>query len=708
MNQKQVTKISKMNNKFLLFLFLIAQFSFSQIDNNEVFPIFKSCETNQTVDKKDCFYSKLREHIVTNFKVPESASLYKGKVYALFEVDTLGKFKVIYTEAYSEDLKNETIRVLGLLENVKPAMYQGRKTFAKYSITIPIPIDSTFVSLINKNSIDTKKNTTAKFEELKEYEEVKLQEYKNAIFKGKNNLPFTHANYSYFDQNLNLVGSNNHTASKPYSYAEVARYYDFEAENNKLLKDKKSWWGRKLWNENLVAIQGEGYWFTINPILNVNLGKDFGSDENYTYVNTRGVSVNGQLGEQLSFSTQIYESQGLFADYYNDYARSIKPSGGNPAIIPGIGIAKDFKQNAFDFPLAEANIKYTPSKFIDLQLGYSRNFIGDGYRSLLQGDGTSPYPFFKINTTFWKIKYTNTYMWLKDVREEATIDRTYTTKFMANHYLSWNVSKRMNIGFFESVVWGNDNNRGFDVNFVNPILFYRAVEFSSSSRSGNALLGLTSKYKYNNNINFYGQFLLDEFSIGDIKARDKSWRNKFAYQLGAKYYNAFGVDNLTLQLEYNRIRPYVYAHSNVVTNYGHNNQSMGHNWGANASELVAIARYNKGRFYAQAKVNYGIQGLDYNDGINTNNYGGNIYLNYDDNRPYDKGVTVGQGNKTTLIIADFQAGYILNPSSNMKIFANLMFRDFNPTTEDLVTKASTTTWFSAGIKTDLFNWYFDY
>lgn len=95
-------------------------------------------------------------------------------------------------------------------------------------------------------------------------------------------------------------------------------------------------------------------------------------------------------------------------------------------------------------------------------------------------------------------------------------------------------------------------------------------------------------------------------------------------------------------------------------------------------------------------------------GINTNNYGGNIYLNYDDNRPFDKGVTVGQGNKTAITIADIQAGYILNPSSNMKIFANLMFRDFNPTTKDLITKASTTTWFSAGIKTDLFNWYFDY
>ena len=698
-----------MNQKIIFFLLMFLQFANAQQENNEDFPQFQNCENTQNSSAKDCFYTTLRQHILANFKIPESANTYNGKVYALFEVDTLGKFKILYTEANFEDLKSETKRVFDLLEKVKPATYQGRKTFVKYTITIPIPLDSSFVeNNFNSKIVTPKKKNVEKFAELTEYQDVKLQEYKNGIYRGNNNLPFTHANYSYFDQNLNLVGSNNHTATKPYSYAEVAKYYDFDSAYENLKKDKKSWWGRKFWNENLVAIQGEGYWFTIDPILNLNVGKDFGSDEDYTYVNTRGVAVNGQLGEQLNFSTSIYESQGLFADYYNAYANSIKPSGGNPAIIPGIGIAKEFKENAYDFPLAEANIKYTPNKFIDLQLGYSRNFIGDGYRSILQGDATSPYPFFKINTTFWKIKYTNTYMWLKDVRPEATIDRTYTTKFMANHYLSWNVSKRMNIGFFESVVWGNDNNRGFDVNFVNPIIFYRAVEFSSSSRAGNALLGLTSKYKFNNSINVYGQFLIDEFSVGDVKAREKSWKNKFAYQIGAKYYNAFGLDNLTLQLEYNSIRPYVYAHSNVITNYGHNNQNMGHNWGANTNELVAIARYNKGRYFALAKVNYGIQGLDFTDGINNNNYGGNIYLNYDDNRPFDKGVIIGQGNKTTLIIADFQAGYIINPSSNMKAFVNLMFRDFNPTTEDLVTKASTTTWFSAGIKTDLFNWYFDY
>ena len=140
---------------------------------------------------------------------------------------------------------------------------------------------------------------------------------------------------------------------------------------------------------------------------------------------------------------------------------------------------------------------------MNIQLGYGRNFIGDGYRSLLEGDGASPYPYLKLNTTFWKIKYTNTYMWLKDVRPDVTVDGTYATKFMANHYLSYNVSKKMNIGLFESVVWANTNGRGFDMSFLNPIIFYRTVEFTSSSRSGNALFGFTSKYKWNNQLTFY-------------------------------------------------------------------------------------------------------------------------------------------------------------------------------------------------------------
>lgn len=702
-----------MKNFLLLSFVFLGYFSFAQPNSREQFPLFPECDASMANQQEACFYNTLQNYIFNNYKVADEvkSANFKGTVIALFEVDTTGTFKVLYIDAPYESLKSETKRVFASLPKIKPATYSGRATYSKFTLKIAIPLEEptafgTEQELFVQDKTNSKLIDNSK--ELTEYDAIVYKPFENPQFKSKGNIMFSHQNYGVFDALLNQVGSNNHTASKPYSYEEVAKYYDFESVNQAYLKQKESWFGRKMWNENLVAIQGENYWFTVNAVLDLRIGKDTESQASNTFVNTRGVKVDGALGEQLTFSTSIFESQGRFADYYNNYAESIKPSDGNPAIIPGIGIAKRFKEDAYDFPLAEANIKYTPNKFIDLQLGYGRNFLGDGYRSLLQGDGTSPYPFFKINTTFWKIKYTNTYMWLKDVRDLATVDGTYATKYMASHYLSWNVTKRFNLGFFENVVWTDTNERGFDFNFVNPLIFYRAVEFGSSSKTGNALLALTSKYKWNNQINVYGQFLIDEFAIGDVKERNQSWRNKFAYQVGVKYYDAFQVKNLMLQLEYNQVRPYVYSHSNPLTNYGHNNQSMGHNWGGNFREFIAIARYYKGRYFADAKLIYGQRGFDFKDGTDNFNYGGNIYLDYDDDRPFDTGVNVAQGNKTNVMIADLQVGYLVNPAANLKVFGNVLFRNFDPSAETATTISSNTTWFSIGLRSDLFNWYFDY
>ncbi len=707
-----------MFKKITILLFLFQIIVVAAQKGSEKMPVFPNCDKLQGKELETCFNSKLQTFIYNNFQVSNKLkeSNYEGSIIVLFEVDDKGSFKVQYVDANQDELVQESKRVFEKLPKVSPATYNGNPTYAKYTVKIAIPLQNPAETQTEKKEKNTTKevgitNSFNKFDkdkELIEFDSIAYQKFKNPQFQSHLNIPFSHTYYAQFDAAMNQVGSNNHTASKPYSYAEVSKYYNLEAENTKLMKNKTSWWGRKIWNENLVAIQAEDYWFTMNPIFDMQLGKSDPSVNKYTYINTRGVQVRGGLGSQLNFTTTIFESQGQFVDYFNDYANSIKPSGGNPAIIPGMGIAKGFKTNAYDFPTAEANLTYTPSKLINLQLGYGRNFVGDGYRSLLLSDGSSSYPYFKINTTFWKIKYTNTYMWLKDVRDAVTVDGTYATKFVANHYLSWNATKRLNIGFFESVVWSNQNNRGFDMNFINPIIFYRAVEFSSSSKSGNMLLGLTSKYKWNNQINLYGQLLIDEFSFNEVKAGNNSWKNKFAYQLGAKYFNAFNISNLLLQIEYNHVRPYVYSHLDPLTNYGNNNQSLGYQWGGNAKELVAIARYHKGRYFADAQVSVGIRGLDFNTATDNYNYGGNIYLSYNDNRPYDNGVVVGQGNKTNIFIANLQAGYLINPATNLKVFGSLIYRKFDPTFETDLVKKETTTWFSIGLRCDIFNWYFDY
>ncbi|MFK7050457.1 gliding motility protein RemB [Flavobacterium davisii] len=680
----------------------------AQETKHEIFPVFPQCVQKSESELEKCFHFQLEDFVYKNFKMPSELTTdnYSGKIITLFEVDTEGHFKIIYVDALYPELIAETKRVFNSLPIIVPATYNGIPTYSKFTFTMVYP----FLKgkpLEKKKEKDIVENFQENPTELQNIE-AEYKKFNNPQFKSNLNIPFSHSYYANFDGYMNQIGSNSHTASKPLTYKEVARYYDFDKTNQKLLIDKKNWWGRKLFNENLVAIQGKDYWFTMNPIWDLRLGKTSPEKAGYTYNNTRAIQLQGGLGENLSFTSSIFESQGFFADYYNRLAISQKPSGGNPAIIPGTGIAKDFRGNQFDFPSAEAIISYSSSDHLNIQLGYSRNFIGDGYRSLLEGDAASPYPFVKINTSFWKIKYTNTYMWLKDVRPEVTTEKTYATKYMANHYLSWNASKRLNIGFFESVVWSNTNNRGFDLNFVNPIIFYRSVEFTSSSKSGNAAIGLTAKYKWTSRFNTYGQLFIDEFAVGDVFRGENSWRNKMAYQLGAKYYNAFGLKNLYLQTEINIVRPYVYSHSEVITNYGHNNQNMGHNWGSNINEIVAIARYTRGRLFSEAKFNFGLRGFDYDTVTDKKNYGSNIYKDYDLDRSADKGVVVGQGNKTKIIIADLNVGYLLNPSTNLKLFANFIYRSFRPTVNTSQVFSENTAWFSLGLRSDVFNWYFDY
>jgi hypothetical protein len=699
----------------ILLLFVFTKFTFSQEVNKESkhfsdtlvqFPVFDDCKNLHPSSLENCFYDKVQNLVLESFIVPENLHDFKGQIKVLFEVNSSGFFKVIYINAVNDTLIEETKRVFSKLPQITPSTYNGSPTYSKYTITISLPLknknNTDFFPIVNRSKSQNKNVLHT------ELDSIVYKNFNSPQFKSHLNIPFSHSYYSRFDMALNQLGVNNHTASKPLTFSEVSKYYDFSSENEKLKKKGSSWWSRKLWNENLVEIQGEGYWFTLNPIVDLQIGTASGNKQVGTFINTRGINFRGELGSQISFSTTVFESQGKFADYFNRYAESIKPAGGNPAIIPGIGIAKDFKIDAYDFPLAEANLTYVANKFLDLQLGYGRNFVGDGYRSLLVSDGASPYPYFKINTNFWKIKYINTFMWLKDIRPEVTIDRTYTKKFMANHYLSWNISNRLNLGLFESVVWSDSNNRGFDMSFVNPIIFYRSVEFASSSRSGNALLGFTAKYKYNNQINFYGQFLLDEFSLGEVKTGNNSWKNKFGYQLGFKYYNAFQVDNLVLQLEFNHIRPFVYSHSDPITNYGSYNQSIGHPWGGNFEEFLFIARYHKGRIFVDTKITSGLRGLDFDTAENSFNYGGNIYKDYDLNRSNDSGVKVGQGNKTTVFIADLQVGYVLNPITNLKFFGSFIYRNFDPTKNTLNYFKETTSWFSLGIRSDIFNWYFDY
>jgi hypothetical protein len=212
------------------------------------------------------------------------------------------------------------------------------------------------------------------------------------------------------------------------------------------------------------------------------------------------------------------------------------------------------------------------------------------------------------------------------------------------------------------------------------------------------------KYRFKSDISVYTQFLVDEMTMSRVFDGSGYWGNKFAFQLGAKYFNAFKIDNLMLQGEFNWARPYTFSHLETTLNSGHYNQPISHMWGANFWEIIGIARYTKGRWFGNAKLIIGEKGYDFPD--SDVSYGGDIYRSYND-RLSDTGNDVAQGNTTKIFIGDIQGGWILNPVTNLQVFGGFTYRSFSPYQPSSYVKENNTTWFTIGVRSSLFNWYFD-
>ena len=105
-------------------------------------------------------------------------------------------------------------------------------------------------------------------------------------------------------------------------------------------------------------------------------------------------------------------------------------------ISPGYGYSK--YDRSF---LGQANITFTPDENFTFQLGYGKNFIGDGYRSLFLSDNANSYPYLKVTANIWKLKYMALYTNYQDIRNSEGKASNYHQKLSTVHYLSGNVTK---------------------------------------------------------------------------------------------------------------------------------------------------------------------------------------------------------------------------------------------------------------------------
>lgn len=352
------------------------------------------------------------------------------------------------------------------------------------------------------------------------------------------------------------------------------------------------------------------------------------------------------------------------------------------------------------FHRSEFIMAYRPNHIFTFSGGFGKNWFGEGYRSLLLSDNAGAHPYLKIETSFAGIKYVNLYQSWSDNTTDPFNKSLDIQKFASSHYISWNITKSINLSIFETVVWQmNDTlvNRGFDVNYINPIVFYRPVEYGLGS-SDNVLIGMNTSYKINKHHQVYGQFVLDEFLLSAIQNQSKWWANKFGGQIGYKS-NQFFMDDLYFQIEFNAARPFTYSHRNSQHSYGHLNASVTHPIGANFFELLNIVSYKKNKHRFTNKITYAAYGIDPSDTIS---YGQDLFKSYT-LREDNFGNLMMQGQRQNVMNEQLVYEYTLNESLGLYITANYNWRWLNSSSGNQHQH-----FFSVGLKSRIWNVYRDF
>lgn len=516
-------------------------------------------------------------------------------------------------------------------------------------------------------------------------------------------LPIQHDYANSYESELFRINNKTHTSVKPYASTDIYNIVDSIAETLRITEGiGESKFGNFAFNENLFEINGteDDYNITANLLLGFNVG--MASDTAYGMF-IRGGRIEGSLGKKFFFSSDIYLGSSILPDYLTNRNDDTRTFNGNGALR--IYFANNGTERQQSTLSATSQITYKANKYFQFQMGHGKNFIGDGYRSMLLSDYSTFYPYFKVTTSFWNIQYTNLYTAMIDFQNGKTSQGIYPRKYITSHHLSWNVTPRLNIGLFETVIYQDSSNLGgFDFYYLNPMIFYRPLEFEIGSDRGNSLIGFNAKYKITDNIHAYGQFILDEFSLARNNVDKGCWCNKYGWQLGFKSFNTI-IPNLTVQSEVNSATHYTYSHRTPLQNYANSNLALAHPLGANFIESMTLVRYQKERFTGKFQFMYAIQGLD-SAGIH---FGGDINRPFSDkDRATYYGNTFLQGVRTTTTYADIALGYVINPRSNFHLELGYRYRGFSPEVEIEDLKKSVDSYVYLGFKTNFMNWYYDY
>jgi hypothetical protein len=437
---------------------------------------------------------------------------------------------------------------------------------------------------------------------------------------------------------------------------------EWAPKDNETYDSKRAWFNffyKKQYD--LIHVKTEdfmldkNFFLVANPVLSGvamyqhNTPTPTGSVKNNLLYSGRGAEVRGWISKKLGFYTSITDNQEQLPYFVTNW---VKKDGRHKA-VPGADYFLNPSAGNYDYMQASGYINFDAVKnHLNITFGTGKHFLGDGITSLFLTDNSSNMPFLQVQARIWKLNYECLYLELTPQFDQTLGDRILTKKFSTIHYLSLNTSKRFSLGFFEAEVFDRPDN--YELSYLNPIIFSTAVNRFNGA-GDKSLLGLNAKLLAARHLQFYGQLVFNEFRYKELTSSKKWYGNKWGVQMGAKYFDAFNVRNLDLQVELDAVRPYTYAAQDTLANYTNYNQPLADPLGSGFVKTIGLLKYQPAKnVYLSLKGTYYIQGVD-TGGKNFGNSIYNPYLTAD----HQYGVSMINGPKSTCEIINLNVAYQL-------------------------------------------------
>lgn len=332
-----------------------------------------------------------------------------------------------------------------------------------------------------------------------------------------------------------------------------------------------------------------------------------------------GGRIRGTLFNSLGYYLRVSNGAKLFGDKNAiNFAADTDPK--------LRGNTKFYYENK-NFDTYEGYLRYrTQNNIFALTIGKEALNMGFGYiDKMYLSNNTVPYPFGKLDLKYKSFSYSFVYGSLKG----DSLGKDLNWKSIALHRVNFKPSKFINFGVYEAVVF---TSTPFSWEYLNPIGFLISADMNTGadkSFENNTYLGLDFETNPIKNIALQGTFMIDDLDFATIGNDDKTYNtNRFGWQLGGLWVNAFSLPGLYLSLEYTRLDPFMYAHKSNKNSYTNWSMSLGHKLQPNSDEIAFKFGYDitnriKLSFIYQYQRSGGGYLLD-SAGKIIQNYGGDI------------------------------------------------------------------------------------